>query len=120
MRLVRAAAIEFNGQGTTRFFYKTRPVDDLELLLANKRARDIRLTFLRFNVSREMAAKMDTGVRVNRMLAGALGVSVKSSSHDADPQACLRRVPHDAQLVVFGEEIDDEVKRGLVLTAIVV
>ena len=37
-----------------------------------------------------------------------------------DPQSRFRRVPRDAQLVVFGEEIDNEEDWGFVLSAFVV
>ena len=53
-----------------------------------------------------MSHVMDTGVRVNRMLAGALGVDAGSASNAADPRMHLKCAPTDAALVVFGEELD--------------
>ena len=121
MRPVRSA-VEFRGEGTTRFFYKTKPTDDIGLLLANKCSRDVRRAYMQYNVHVEMSCKMDTGIRVNRMLAGALGVDAGSSSKAADPRIHLKRAPTDAALVVFGQELDslEEEARGLVLSAIVV
>lgn len=116
------SAVEFRGEGATRFFYNTRPTDDLGLLLANKRSRDVRHSYMQHKVHVEMSHVMDTGIRVNRMLAGALGVDAGSASNAADPRMHLKRAPPDATLVVFGEELDssEEEARGLVLSAIVV
>jgi hypothetical protein len=116
------SAVEFRGEGATRFFYGTRPTDDLGLLLANKRSRDVRRVYMQYNVHLEMSRKMDTGVRVNRMLASALGVDAVSSSEAAHPRMHLKHAPTDATLVVFGKELDstEEEARGLVLFAIVV
>lgn len=116
------SAVEFRGEGATRFFYNTRPTDDLGLLLANKRSRDVRHSYMQHKVHVEMSHVMDTGVRVNRMLAGALGVDAGSASNAADPRMHLKCAPRDATLVVFGEELDssEEEARGLVLSAIVV
>ena len=117
MRPVAYSAIEFNGEGTTRFFYDARPTDDLEVLLATRRAREIKNAFMRVNVGRKMVARMDAGVRVNRALARGLGVKALSSpATEAYP---LTRAPRRAKLVVFGEPLEDESARGLVLTAIV-
>ena len=116
------SSVEFRGEGTTRFFYNTRPTDYLELLLANKRSRGVRHSYMQYKVHVEMSHMMDTGVRVNRMLAGALGVDAGSASTAADPRMHLKCAPTDATLVVFGEELDssEEEARGLVLSAIVV
>ena len=67
---MRTTTIDFNGQGTTRVLYDTRPTGDLELRLVGTRAREVRHASMLYNVSREMAARMGTGVRVKRMPAG--------------------------------------------------
>ena len=51
-------------------------LDELSAMIASKRAKAADLAAMRARVGAEMAAAMDTGVRVNAALAQALGVDV--------------------------------------------
>ena len=53
--------------------------DELEQLLAARRQRNLDDAAMRAAVHDEMAARMDTGIRVNAMLAQALGVAAGAS-----------------------------------------
>ena len=123
MRPVARMPIEFNGEGTTRFYYRRLrdADDDLERLLANKRAREINSAFMQYNVNQEMSQCMDTGVRVNRALAGMYGINASAASSSSDPPK-LKKVPADAQLLVIGEAMSESTvtERDMVLVGIVV
>ena len=58
--------------------------DELSALMAAKRAKTADLAAMRERVGVEMAAAMDTGVRVNAELAQALGVEVAHCSGSRD------------------------------------
>ena len=122
MRPVARMPIEFNGEGSVRFYYRRLrdADDDLERLLANKRARDINCAFMQYNVNQDMSQRMDTGVRVNRALAGMYGINASASSSSDPPK--LKKVPSDAQLLVIGEALSEATvtKRDVVLVGIVV
>ena len=123
MRPVARMPIEFNGKGTTRFYYRRlRDADDLERLLANKRARGINHAFMQYNVNQQMSQRMDTGVRVNRALAGMYGIDASTASSSSSDPPKLNKVPSDAQLVVIGEAMSESTmtERDIVLVGIVV
>ena len=59
--------------------HTTTAMDDLEQLLNERKQRDLKHAEMRERVAREMAVRLDTGVRVNHALAKALNVDLSSS-----------------------------------------
>ena len=68
------------------YCYAHRPDDDIEQLLIDRRERTVIQSLMAVHVSRELQKTMDTGIRVNRALASALGVDTKRSA-TTPPQA---------------------------------
>ena len=114
MRRVSSLSIE---TGDPVYYYITvDPTDDLSMLLANKRRRRVTDYLMSLEVQRNMAHVMDTGIRINPMLAQMHGY------HDGINRSTNRGmcVPTDSDFetqVPLSDE--DAVRRNLVLVAVV-
>ena len=57
-----------------RYYYAYCSDDALEMLLLSKRSRNAHDKLMRARVHQDTAKRMDTGIRVNRALASAMGM----------------------------------------------
>ena len=62
------------------YCYAHRSDDDIEQLLIDRRERTVMQSLMAVHVSQELHRTMDTGIRVNRALASALGVDTNHST----------------------------------------
>jgi hypothetical protein len=66
--------------GVLYYCYAHRADDDIAQLLIDRRERTVIQSLMAVHVSQELHKTMDTGIRVNRALASALGVDTNRSA----------------------------------------
>jgi len=94
-----------------RFYYAYCSDDALVMLLLSKRSREAHNKVMRARVHQDTAKRMDTGVRVNKALASAMGVQVDDAPEKLVEEridlrdACMLR----GQLMTREEEAEHNV-----------
>ena len=83
-------------------------LDELSAMIASKRARAADLAAMRARVGAEMAAAMDTGVRVNAALAQALGVDVPARLRPEGDVGGASTSAQDRDMSDVSSEMTDE------------
>jgi pyrroloquinoline quinone (PQQ) biosynthesis protein C len=101
-----------------RYYYAYRSDDDLAMLLLDTRSRRAHNKLMRARIEKDTASRMDTGIRVNRALASAMGVHVQEAAEEEPPSeridlrdACMLR----GQLMTPAEEAE----HGVILVEVV-
>lgn len=89
--------------------------DDLDVLLSSKRRKEARNMLMRWRVDEAMAQKMDTGIRVNQVLARMHGQSVPSPPRST----YISTVPHDTTSLYLTDLNDRNAKaQGIMLVGV--
>ena len=100
-----------------RYYYAYRTDDDLAMLLLDTRSRRAHNKLMRAQVQKDTATRMDTGIRVNRALASAMGVHVQDAPEKPESEsidlrdACMLR----GELMTPAEEAE----HGVILVEVV-
>ena len=105
-RLVRA--LEGDAGGRVVRVAASDSLDELSAMIASKQARAADLAAMRARVGAEMAAAMDTGVRVNAALAQALGVDVPARLRSEGDAGGAGASAQDSDMSDASSEMADE------------